>query len=113
MAKRVPRPKGKVNRTAVYHPPRKTVPRRKGRKAAPGESWTKENRLDEYARISHLAVRSGETDSLIRNLMAAGLARGDGGPILTQDLTLLRWTLHKMELNRRAAEIEACGIGGN
>lgn len=67
----------------------------------------RDTRDDQYAAVARLAVKNCETDKLVRHLMAAGLAQGDGvGATLAQDLTLLRWCLKKMEQNRREAEFQ-------
>jgi hypothetical protein len=64
-------------------------------------------RSDLYASAAREAVTHGETDRLVRHIMGAGLAQGDMcGEVLSQDLTLIRWCLRKMEDNRNTAEIK-------
>lgn len=58
-----------------------------------------------YGEVCRDAIKHSETDSLVRNLMAAGLAAGTSNSVLADDLTLLRWVLRKMEDNRRNAEL--------
>jgi hypothetical protein len=67
-----------------------------------------DQRDDAYAQACRAAVKHGETDKLVRHLMAAGLAAAstaDASSVLADDLTLLRWVLRKMTDNRRDAEL--------
>lgn len=68
----------------------------------PTEADEAMDRDDLYSKAARQSIRSGESDKLVRHLMAAGLAAGDGlGEVLAQDLVLLRWVLKKMESNRK------------
>lgn len=84
---------------------------KKGRKVLvrkrPARPRAESLRDDQYAKVSREAIKHGETDQLVRHLMAAGLADGrSSSKVLASDLTLLRWVLGKMEDNRRASELE-------
>jgi hypothetical protein len=92
-----PKPKGKPRRKVAIH---RTTPAEAG--------WDAEVRDDHYAQACRAAVKHGETDKLVRHLMAAGLAAAstaDASSVLADDLTLLRWVLRKMTDNRRDMEL--------
>lgn len=91
-----------------YTPPRERPARRKS--PAVPKRIAEEDRDDEYAQVCRQAVKHGETDKLVRHLMAAGLAdspSSERSKVLAQDLNLLKWVLGKMTDNRRDAELRA------